>query len=300
MKENVNKNFSVIIPHKNLPVLLQRCLDSIPEREDLEIIIVDDNSDANIVDFSNFPGKNRKNVKVILDKEGKGAGAARNKGIEEATGKWLLFADSDDRYTSIFNEFLDKYETSTADIILFKANVVCDESTKKITPVMNLFIDNYLNGTSCLDDLKYGAWEPWNRMIKSSLVRSSNVRFDEISSSNDKMFSIRLARYFESVEVSGMVVYDYILRPNSIIHSGKEKRFLNSFNTILAQNSIYHEIGYKRKFFMPYFFLSHYKYLNKDIFNKYWNYLKKIKANPFEGFIHYFLFHLLIKLRTSR
>ena len=38
-------SYSIIIPHKNTPSLLQRCLDSIPQRSDIEIIIVDDNSD---------------------------------------------------------------------------------------------------------------------------------------------------------------------------------------------------------------------------------------------------------------
>ena len=62
-------NYSIIIPHKNIPNLLQRCLDSIPNREDVQIIVVDDNSDPNIVDFDKFPGLNRSNVEVIFTKE---------------------------------------------------------------------------------------------------------------------------------------------------------------------------------------------------------------------------------------
>ena len=84
------KNFSIIIPHKNLPHLLQRCLDSIPARDDLEIIVVDDDSSEELVDFKSFPGTDRPDVKVIFDKQSKGAGAARNIGINKATGKWLL------------------------------------------------------------------------------------------------------------------------------------------------------------------------------------------------------------------
>lgn len=38
--------YSFIIPHKNCPVLLNRCLDSIPIRDDVQIIVVDDNSDV--------------------------------------------------------------------------------------------------------------------------------------------------------------------------------------------------------------------------------------------------------------
>jgi cellulose synthase/poly-beta-1,6-N-acetylglucosamine synthase-like glycosyltransferase len=61
-------NYSIIIPHKNIPQLLQRCLDSIPRREDVQIIVVDDNSDANKVDFANFPGLNDPYVEVVFVK----------------------------------------------------------------------------------------------------------------------------------------------------------------------------------------------------------------------------------------
>lgn len=50
-----NINYSIIIPHKNIPQLLQRCLDSIPIRDDVQVIVVDDNSDTDKVNFDNFP-----------------------------------------------------------------------------------------------------------------------------------------------------------------------------------------------------------------------------------------------------
>ena len=53
-------NYSFIIPHRNVPHLLQRCIDSIPKRDDIQIIIVDDNSDPKIVNFECFPGLNEK------------------------------------------------------------------------------------------------------------------------------------------------------------------------------------------------------------------------------------------------
>ena len=45
-------NFTFIIPHKNIPSLLQRCIDSIPQREDVHIVVVDDNSDSCQVDLA--------------------------------------------------------------------------------------------------------------------------------------------------------------------------------------------------------------------------------------------------------
>ena len=267
-------------------------MDSIPQREDLEIIIVDDNSDPEVIDFNNFPGKARPNTKLIFDKKGKGAGAARNIGIKAAKGKWLLFADSDDTYTKHLNSFLDKYKDSNFDAVFFKANVISDSSTKRVVPNMNLFIDSYCKGKSNTDDLKYGAWEPWNRMIRTSVVRDHNICFDEISSSNDKIFSLKLGKYLKTIAVVNEEIYNYILRPGSTIHSGNEKRFLNSFNTIIEQNSIYHEVGYKRKEFIPFFLLKNKGRVTKDILKKYRQYLKRYNANPFEGFFKNFLFHI--------
>lgn len=58
-------NFTIIIPHFNTPTLLLRLIKSIPERNDLELIIVDDNSDPTVVDFDNFPDADRKQVTII-------------------------------------------------------------------------------------------------------------------------------------------------------------------------------------------------------------------------------------------
>mgnify|MGYP002627111942 CR=1 FL=1 len=68
--ENKNFMFSIIIPHKNTPDLLERCVNSIPKRDDLEIIIIDDNSSPEIVNFENFPFKNddSRNLKIIFVK----------------------------------------------------------------------------------------------------------------------------------------------------------------------------------------------------------------------------------------
>ena len=71
-------NYSIIIPHRNVPNLLSRLLNSIPTRNDLEVIIVDDKSDPAIVDFDKFPGLNRTCTKCILLNERKGAGYARS------------------------------------------------------------------------------------------------------------------------------------------------------------------------------------------------------------------------------
>ena len=89
---------SIIIPHHNLVSLLKRCLDSIPDRCDFEVIVVDDNSNSESISKLKLLDIH-KNVNIIYTHEGKGAGYARNVGIERAKGKWVLFCDSDDFFT---------------------------------------------------------------------------------------------------------------------------------------------------------------------------------------------------------
>ena len=123
-----NKNYSFIIPHRNSPKLLERCLNSIPQREDIEVIVIDDNSDVVCK-----PMIHRPDVTLIeIDAEhSKGAGRARNYGMANAKGKWLLFADCDDFYEKGFIDVLDKYKDSTFDIIFYDAYLHYDIVTKK-------------------------------------------------------------------------------------------------------------------------------------------------------------------------
>ena len=79
------KNYSIIIPHKDIPELLQRCLNSIPQREDIEVIIIDDGSKA-------VPVLTREDAELVALLENGGAGHARNIGLQHAKGKWVHFS----------------------------------------------------------------------------------------------------------------------------------------------------------------------------------------------------------------
>ena len=114
-------NYSIIIPHKNIPSLLRRCLDSIPERDDLEIIVVDDNSKEDTI--RDLQTIHRNNLQIIYTKEGKGAGYARNVGISKAQGKWILFADADDFFLPNVIEKISPYSDCPQKLILF--NSIC-------------------------------------------------------------------------------------------------------------------------------------------------------------------------------
>lgn len=292
-------NYSIIIPHKNIPDLLQRCLDSIPRRDDIQIIIVDDNSNPQKVDFENFPGLGDPCVEVYFTKEGKGAGYARNVGLKYAKGKWLFFADSDDTYTSSFSKFLTDSKDLVADVVYFKANLINNDVSKSPFFLMNYYITQYLYHGGALSDVKFGAWEPWNKMISRQLVVQNNILFDEIPSSNDKMFSLKVGEFAERVIVIEQYLYNYILRKNSIIHDRNSNRLFYSLSTSINQNILYKRVGYKRCVFIPFLILSNITLLTSRTFYLYLNYLCDFRINPFEGFFDFFIYQMWIRYKNK-
>lgn len=186
-------NYSIIIPHKNIPMLLERCLASIPKRDDLEVIIVDDNSDPSIVDFDNFPGKDCLNTKVIFDKSGKGAGKARNIGIQHAKGKWLIFADADDYFVKDFNFIIDRYINSEEDIVYFKHRNVLSANPDISGTRCHEYVDVLESSIPLSEKELFFRTRhnvPWSKMIKRKFVQEKQIRYEEIKFSNDIYFNI--------------------------------------------------------------------------------------------------------------
>lgn len=111
---------SVIIPVYKTERYVEECIASVLEQDyqNIEVILVDDGSpDHCPAVCEDYAGK-YKNVRVI-HQENQGAGAARNRGMESAGGKYLLFVDSDDRLDgkSAVRRLVEKAEEEQADIV---------------------------------------------------------------------------------------------------------------------------------------------------------------------------------------
>lgn len=210
-----NYTYSIIIPHKNIPKLLERCLASIPLRDDLEVIIVDDNSSPNIVDFEHFPGKDRSNTTVVFDKSGKGAGRARNVGLqyEYAKGKWLLFADADDMFTKDIMSITNDLDSESADIVYFGV-----ESKDSISLEVTDEAKNFMDVLSSQDifSLRYKLLTPWMKAVRKSLIDKHHIRFEELPCSNDTRFSAMCGYYASEIVVNPTIGYCWMRREGSL------------------------------------------------------------------------------------
>lgn len=210
--------YSIIIPHYNTPELLLRCLKSIPERMDIQVIVVDDNSPDADGYRQKYPDLFRKNVQIVLTNEGKGAGYARNIGLQYANGKWVLFADADDFYVNDFTKLLDKNYDSDADIVYFNVKSVMSDDISKFANRNNakdkLFEDYAKTRDSSLFRCHY--CEPWGKMVRHELIKKNHIKFDETRVDNDHYFSVVSGCLANNIKVVNEPLYVVTLRAGSL------------------------------------------------------------------------------------
>lgn len=195
---------TIIVPNRNILDLLERCLSSLPRRDDIQIIVVDDASDISEEERESYPGVGDPHVQVIFTQEASGAGHARNVALEHAEGKWLMFVDSDDFLLEGALELIDRYADSDRDIVFFGIESRYSDTLKPAWRGERFeeAFSRYPEENGQLERfLRYGYTEPWGKLIRRSLVCDNAIRFDESLVANDYMFSVKTGYYASSVEL---------------------------------------------------------------------------------------------------
>ncbi|MBR2210308.1 MAG: glycosyltransferase family 2 protein [Bacteroidales bacterium] len=209
-------SFSIIIPHRDCPGLLQRCLDSIPVRDDIQVLVIDDNSNPTIVDFNHFPGHDRADVKVVLTKEGKGAGYARNIGLEYAKGDWVIFSDADDYFISAELSRLCELDLpEEADVVLYQYKYYHEDGSFHIYPEI---VDSSLSVCFDTNILCRDAVMPWTKMVRRKFLDKNHIRFEEVKWGNDMIYSTQLSLAVDSFFIAPLLVYSHEWLPNSLVN----------------------------------------------------------------------------------
>ena len=201
------KSVSVIIPVYNVEQYLEKCLDSVVNQtcKDFETIIVNDGStDSSSLIIDKY--KNKIENLTIITQNNQGLSAARNNGIERTTGKWICFLDSDDYISNDFFEVLNQNISDNFDLIDFNYRSI-DGNSSNISDIFNSEFPYFVPVNA------------WTKCYKKELF--NNVRFP-------------LGLYFEdfattpyfmnqhNVKQIENVLYNYLVRPGSIITSGKK------------------------------------------------------------------------------
>lgn len=207
-------NYSIIIPQKNSLDTLPRLFNSIPDRPDIEIILVD-NSNEPIT--KEQVGVHR-DYELLWSLPTRYAGGARNEGMKKAIGKWLIFIDADDFLLPEAFIHFDKYLESDYDLVYFKSESVYDDTLEPSdrNVMFNGYVERFKRGEMTELDCRLAYLVPWGKMVRRELVIKNNIMFDEVLAANDVMFSTLAGFYSEKFTVDESPVYVITTRRASL------------------------------------------------------------------------------------
>lgn len=256
MKETAKINLSIIIPHYNSVELLGKLLCTIPIRDDIQIIIVDDNSTESLEEIERIVQLRGEQILLLRNDPGKNsAGRCRNIGLSKAQGRWLLFADADDYFMPDFYDILLPYMDSDYDIVWFVPtswNLDTQKTSNRHIRYQKL-VEDYLTEKSETAEIKLRYMEeaPWSKIIRRSLVEEHDIQFDEIMVANDIMFSVRCAYAAKKVAASERTIYCITKQQGTLTTAVNKEKFYVRF----------------------YVFLDKYRFLNERLSAKEWRML---------------------------
>ena len=195
-------NYSIIIPHYNIPDLLIRCLKSIPVREDIQVIVIDDCSPDADRYLKDYPELSRPYLEFYSTLQGGSAGRARNVGLDHAKGKWLIFLDADDLLTNDAEQILDETVNRPEDIIFYNTTCVMSDDLSKASD-RNFYGQYFEEFVSNHDEtpFRYRFHSLWGKVIRRVLATTNNLRFDETRYSNDVYFSCVTGHFAKTIAV---------------------------------------------------------------------------------------------------
>ena len=236
---DIRPKISVVVPVYNAENFLELSLNDIVKQtfSDIEIICVDDGSTDKSLDILQGFARRDKRF-VVLSQKNKGGGAARNYGLSEAKGKYIIFLDSDDLFSK---QLLEKTyalaEQTTADIVAFNFLKFDKAGNKE----QRLGIrDSWLpqgttvfNYKDCPDRImSIINPTPWNKLYRREFIIRNNLKFEEISSSNDITFAAVSVACADRITYLKEPLVEYRVGHSGTITSIKAKKLHNVITAV--------------------------------------------------------------------
>lgn len=204
-------DISIIVPVYNAEKYLKKCLDSLVNqtKKELEFILINDGS----TDKSEEIIKTYKDKRIKYFKnKNQGIGKTRNLGIEKSSGKYIMFLDSDDYFSSDACEILYKEaEKEKADLIVFDYYRVEKGNLNEVK------IESF-NATNIKDDpnllLKVNLG-PCNKIYKTDLIKNNGIKFEESLKYEDTLFVVKAIYNAQKIIKLNRFLHYYMIHEKS-------------------------------------------------------------------------------------
>jgi len=229
------KLISFIIPIYNGEKYIDRVVGSIlkEKKDNIEIIIINDGSTDKSKDILDKYSQNK--LIKIVHKENTGVSNTRNIALSMAEGKYIMFADCDDYFSTGFLSIIEENIKGNPEIIIFEAleeqpngefkKIFTQENIKK----KQLLDNDGLNGFLTSDyAIKYGNCI-WNKVFKTSIIKNNKITFPENQKiAEDMLFNIHYFEYCKSIRTISEALYVYCYNESSVTRKYR-KNFLDEY-----------------------------------------------------------------------
>lgn len=239
----MNHLVSIVVPIYNVEDYLEECLHSIITQtySNIQIILVDDGSKDNSGKICDNYSETDERITVV-HKENGGLSDARNRGLEIAQGKYIVFIDSDDvidtRMIEKLYECIQKYQSNIA---------VCfyEKFTTHI-PIYKEYEDkiNNISGKQYIADVYRGkgertAFVAWNKLYERELFEKNKISFPYGRIYEDTFTTYKLLYYAKQVSVIEEHLYYYRIRTGSITQKRINKKMC--IDAIDSDSAVLHD-----------------------------------------------------------
>jgi len=238
---NFSLDATVIIPHFDDLAGLERMLSSTVTMG-VRVVVVDDKSNSVVRAGLEELVPSYSHVQLVYNRTSqKGAGVARNIGLEACNTKWVLFADADDWFLEGAGQILgDKLcKNKSADVIYFSPVSSFDEELKtgggsERHRRYERLVRNYLNNGD--EAIRYLYHVPWSKVFNVRFLKENDIRFDGCIASNDIMFSLKSGFSAKVIKVYDDNIY-LVTEGGCSLTKQKSKRVIRSrFLAIMRYN----------------------------------------------------------------
>lgn len=198
---------SVVIPVYNAEKFLRTCLDSILNQimKDIEIICVDDKSPDKCGEILDEYAKKDNRIKVIHKEKNGGVSAARNDGINIATGEYITFCDDDDIINPNTYEYSYEYaKNDDIDLLKFGCKYIKEDEN-------NPDFDTDLSDGEIVPVREFdGYGTVWNCLFKSEIIKNNDLKFlPRNMFEEDYFFLTNYLLYAKKIKVIPAIFYYY-------------------------------------------------------------------------------------------
>lgn len=237
------EKISIIVPVYNCAPYLSRCIDSILAQTcaNLELLLIDDGSTDDSGRICDCYAAADTRVQV-LHQVNAGVSAARNAGLEIASGDYIGFVDADDWIDpTMFETLLRHAQDQNAQIVMCDAVTVWDGGRQEPDTIDLLPADQYLSKAAITPDiLRLIAGSVWRCLYSAALLRKGNIRFPVgIRLSEDRLFNLEAMGSSTGIYYRKQGLYFRYMRTGSATMGYQPKLFQNNLRAYdLAETRI--------------------------------------------------------------